>query len=601
MSSLLKSAFIQRESTAAQHGLRLRIVLIALLLAAVALVARAVELQLMDHDFLADQGDARHTRVLTITAHRGTIIDRYGEPLAVSTPVDSVWVNPSQLLEAPGQVRVLAKALKLDRAELTARLARNVSKEFLYLKRHMNPADAAAIDALRVPGVHLLREYRRYYPAGEVTGHAIGFTSIDDAGQEGLELAYDHSLAGEDGAKRVVQDRYGRVVEDIESIRETRSGKDLVLSLDLRIQYLAYRELKRALIENRARAGSLVVLDIETGEVLAMVNQPAYNPNDREQIEAVRYRNRAATDIFEPGSSIKPFVLAAAIASGRYREDSIVDTAPGFIKVGTHIFEDEHPLGAADLTTVLAKSSNVAMAKVALTLEPRQLWSTLDALGFGAVSSSGFPGESAGLLTSYSHWRPIGIATLSHGYGLSVTPLQLARAYAILGAGGIARPVTFLRAEGTSEGYSYVGDDGQRTVIDGTRVLDERVARSLVHMMESVVTQEGATGVRAKVPGYRVAGKTGTAWKAAAGGYSSDKYLATFAGVVPASRPRLAAVVMIDEPGGKQYYGGTVAAPVFANVMAGALRLMDIAPDDPPADAIPEAFRTTLAQAEVRR
>jgi cell division protein FtsI (penicillin-binding protein 3) len=376
----------------------------------------------------------------------------------------------------------------------------------------------------------------------------------------------------------VIQDRYGRIVENVESIRAARPGKDLVLSVDLRIQYLAYRELKRALLEHRARSGSLVVLDVATGEVLAMVNQPAFNPNDREQLAAGRYRNRAVTDIFEPGSSIKPFVVAAALASGRYHERSVIDTAPGFVKVGVKVIEDKHDLGAIDLATVLAKSSNVAMAKMALTLDPEQIWSALNALGFGQVTTSGYPGESAGLLSSYTHWRPIGVATLSYGYGMSVTPLQLAHAYATLGAGGIRRPVTFLRA-----------DDA----IAGERVLDEHVARELIHLLESVITPDG-TGARASLTGYRVAGKTGTAWKSTAGGYSTDKYIAVFAGVVPATAPRLAAVVIIDEPGGTQYYGGDVAAPVFAAVMAGALRLMAVAPDD-----LQHIPRATLAQAGV--
>lgn len=568
----------QRDNAAARLGLRLQIMLVLLVAGAGVLAARAVDLQLMSHGFLAGQGDARYSRVAEISAHRGTITDRYGEPLAVSTPVDSVWVNPQELSQAADQIKVLARALKREPQSLARRVSSNLDREFLYLARHLQPEQAAKIRALGIPGVYLLREYRRYYPAGEVTGHVLGFTSIDDSGQEGLELAYDHWLAGEDGAKRVIQDRYGRIVENVESIRAARPGKDLILSVDLRIQYLAYRELKRALLEHRARSGSLVVLDIATGEVLAMVNQPAFNPNDREQLAAGRYRNRAATDIFEPGSSIKPFVVAAALASGRFHENSVIDTQPGFVKVGIKVIEDKHNFGAIDLATVLAKSSNVAMAKVALSLDPAQIWSTLDALGFGQVTTSGYPGESAGLLSNHTHWRPIGIATLSYGYGLSVTPLQLAHAYATLGAGGIQRPVTFLRADGE---------------IAGERVLDGQVSRELIHLLESVITPEG-TGTRAALSGYRVAGKTGTAWKSTAGGYSTDKYIAVFAGVVPASAPRLAAVVVIDEPSGTQYYGGDVAAPVFAAVMAGALRLMAIAPDD--LRRVPEA---TLAQAGV--
>jgi len=532
---------------------------------ALGLLYRAVNLQLVDHGFLAREGDARFSRVLAIVAHRGTITDRYGEPLAVSTPVDSIWVNPSELALATDQIPRLAKALGQDRQELVRRVTSNLDREFLYLARHRQPAEAAQIKALGIPGVYSSREYRRYYPAGEVTGHLLGFTNVDDAGQEGLELAFDHWLAGENGAKRVIQDRYGRIVQNVESIRPARPGKDLVLSMDLRIQYLAYRELKAAIRDQRARAGSVVVIDVATGEILAMVNQPAYNPNDRDQIQAATYRNRAATDIFEPGSSIKPFFVAAGIASGKYDDKSIIDTSPGFFKVGAKIFEDEHNLGAIDIATVLAKSSNVGMAHIALTLPPQEIWNTLTHLGFGQVTTSGFPGESAGLLPNYAQWRPIGIVTMSHGYGLSVTPLQLAHAYATVGAFGMARPLSFLRVESPPE---------------GTRALDEHVCRELVGMLESVVAAEG-TGKLAAIPGYRVSGKTGTAWKATAGGYSTDRYMAVWGGIAPASAPRLAAVVVIDEPSAGLHMGGQVAAPVFSRVVGGALRLLAVAPDAP--------------------
>ena len=551
------------ETTPKAFRLRALCVFGLMVLAAGGLLWRAVDLQLMDHGFLASQGDARFSRVVAIAAHRGTVTDRYGEPLAVSTPVDSVWANPRELALATDQLPRLAKALALDRNELARRVTSNLDREFLYLRRHMQPADAAKIKALGVPGVYLVREYRRYYPSGEVVGHVLGFTSVDDAGQEGIELAFDHWLAGEEGAKRVIQDRYGRIVQDVESIRPVRPGRDLVLSIDLRIQYLAYRELKAAIREQRAKSGSVIVLDVDTGEVLAMVNQPAYNPNDREQINARTYRNRAATDILEPGSSIKPFVIAAALASGKYDAQSIVDTSPGYIRVGVKPIEDKHNLGRIDLATILAKSSNVGMTRVALSLEPEQLWTTLTRLGFGQVTTSGYPGESAGLVPHWSHWRPIGIATMSYGYGLSVTPLQLAHAYATIGDGGLVRPVSFLRVDAAPV---------------GERVLDERVSRTLVHMLESVVSPSG-TGLRAAIPGYRVAGKTGTAWKANAGGYSTDRYMAVFGGVAPATRPKLAAVVIIDEPGAGHYYGGDVAAPVFSRVVGGALRLLAVAPD----------------------
>ena len=553
--------------TDAPGSFRWRVYLLMGLLSACALglVYRGVNLQLVDHGFLAKEGDARFSRVLQIAAHRGTITDRYGEPLAVSTPVDSIWVNPGELALANDQIPRLAKALDLERQELARRITSNLDREFLYLARHRQPAEAEQIKALGIPGVYTSREYRRYYPAGEVAGHLLGFTNVDDAGQEGLELAFDHWLAGEDGAKRVIQDRYGRIVQNVESIRPARPGKDLVLSMDLRIQYLAYRELKAAIRDQRARAGSVVVIDVATGEILAMVNQPAYNPNDREQIQPAIYRNRAATDIFEPGSSIKPFFVAAGLASGRYDDRSVIDTSPGYFKVGVKIFEDEHNFGAIDIATVLAKSSNVGMAHIALALPPQLIWTTLSHLGFGQVSTSGYPGESAGLLPAYVQWRPINIVTMSHGYGLSVTPLQLAHAYATIGAYGVERPVTFLRSE---------------SVTAGERALDEHVCRELLGMLESVVAAEG-TGKLAAIPGYRVSGKTGTAFKATNGGYSTDRYMAVFGGVAPATAPRLAAVVVIDEPSAGEHMGGQVAAPVFSRIVGEALRLLAVAPDQP--------------------
>ncbi|PZN33499.1 MAG: cell division protein [Proteobacteria bacterium] len=560
-----------------QYRARLRFVLVLLLAVAVVLVARAVDLQVLDDGFLEGQGDARFTRVAKLSANRGNIYDRNGEPLAASMPVDSVWASPPELMRAADQIPRLAEALNRDANWLTQYITSNLDRKFIYLVRHMRPSDAAQVAALKIPGVHLEREYRRFYPSGEVTGHLLGFTKrYEDIGQEGLELAYDHWLGAEPGAKRIIQDRYGRTVEDIESIRAPRPGTELVTSIDLRIQYLAYRELKAAVQEHGAKAGTIVVIDIDTGEVLAMANQPAYNPNDRDDVSPARYRNRAVTDIFEPGSSIKPFIAAAAIASGRYHADSVIDTSPGFVQVGVKRIPDRNNLGAVSLTTVLAKSSNVGMAKMALELTPRQMWETLRAFGFGQSTGSGFPGESAGLLHDHSQWRRINQATISYGYNLSVTPLQLAQAYAILGAGGIRRPITLERVEGP---------------VRGERVLDARVARELLEMMERVVSEDG-TGNRAALFGYRVAGKTGTAWKAGAGGYSTDRYFSTFGGVVPASNPRLAAIVMIDEPSGKQFYGGEVAAPVFATVMAGALRLLGVPPDG--LDRLPPA---TLVQA----
>ena len=560
-----------RQVVVSPVSFRLRLMSVAVLLgaAAVALVGVAVHWQLVKRDFLVQKGDSRFVRVAAIAAHRGTVTDRQGEPLAVSTPVDSVWVNPKLLAGSEDRLPQLARQLDMDRQDLLQRISSANGREFLYLARGLRPDDARKVKMLGIPGVGLVREYRRYYPAGEVAGHLLGFTSVDDAGQEGLELAFDHWLAGEDGAKRVIQDNAGRKVEDIESIRDVRPGRDLVTSIDLRIQYLAYRALKGAIIENRARGGSAVVIDVTTGEVLAMVNQPAFNPNDRDQLNPAAYRNRAATDLFEPGSTMKPFFVAAGLASGRYSANSMIDTGNGFIQVGNRPFEDEHPLGIASLSTILAKSSNVGMAKLALSLEPQQIWDTLNKLGFGQVTTSGFPGESAGLLTGYQHWRPIGIATMSHGYGLSVTPLQLAHAYATIGALGLNRPVSLLKVDGP---------------VAGEQVLSPQVCRSLITLLESVVTEEG-TAPLARIPGYHVSGKTGTAWKASAGTYSHDKYMATFGGVAPASNPRLAAVVVIDEPSAGKYLAGDVSAPVFAAVVGGALRLLAVPPDDVATDA----------------
>jgi cell division protein FtsI (penicillin-binding protein 3) len=548
-----------------RHRWRGALVFVLVVLGALGLAARAVELQLIDHGFLAKQGDDRSLRIVKISAHRGAITDRSGEPLAISTPVDSVVVNPQELNANIDQLPRLALALGEDPQQLARRITSNLDREFLYLVRHMPPEDAARIKALRIPGVSLQREYKRYYPAGEITSHVVGFTTIDDQGQEGLELGYDQLLAGEDGAKRVIQDRMGNSVENVESIRAPRPGRDLVTSIDLRIQYLAYRELKEAMQEYRAHAGTVIVLDVDTGEVLAMVGQPGYNPNDREQFKPELYRNRAATDIFEPGSSIKPFIIAAGLESGKYRPDSVIDTSPGFFQVTRTVSEeDEHDLGVIDLGTILAKSSNVGTAKIALSLEPEQIWKTLTDLGFGQVTGSNFPGESAGMLSHYSHWRPVGIATMSHGYGISVTPLQLAHAYATIGAGGIRRPISFERVTGP---------------VAGERVMDPKIARSLIDLMQKVI-ETGGTGTRAALVGFRVSGKTGTARKSVNGAYATDSHLATFAGLVPASHPKLATVIVIDDPSGALYYAADVAAPVFANVMSGALRLLDIPPDD---------------------
>jgi cell division protein FtsI (penicillin-binding protein 3) len=535
-----------------------------LMLGAVILMAQAIYLQVVDQDFLNDQAAARQVRIASLAAHRGTITDRNGEPLAVSTPVDSVWAKPAELLGAPEHLPLLAKLLGIERGKLTAKLTRNSVKEFLYLKRHMNPSDAARIKAQKMPGVHLKREYRRYYPAAEVTGHLVGFANIDDVGQEALELAFDHRLAGRPGKKRVLQDRKGHVVEDIERIEAPEPGQNIATSIDLRIQYLAYRELKKAVRDHGATSGSAIVIDIHSGEVLAMVNQPSYNPNNRTQRDASRYRNRAITDIFEPGSSIKPLIIAAALETSTYQPTSRVDTNPGYIQIGTKKIADKRNLGRIDLTTVLARSSNVGATMIAMSIEPESLWRTLDNFGLGRPTAAGFPGESAGLLSDHENWRSIGQATLAYGYGVSVTPLQLAQAYSVFAAEGLMHPVSLLRVS-------------QPAI--PRRVVSKQTAQAVLDMMEHVVSKEG-TGRNAAVAGYRVAGKTGTTRKAGVGGYIEERYTAVFAGVAPVSNPRLSVVVVIDDPSLGKYYGGDVAAPVFSKIVADASRILAIPPDD---------------------
>jgi cell division protein FtsI (penicillin-binding protein 3) len=556
-----------KTQTAKRFVGRVTLVLAFFSLIAAALAVRAVHLQVLNKEFLNQQADTRHLRRERISAHRGTITDRNGEPLAISTPVDSVWANPRELAPAVDDVPQLARTLGLDPQLLMRRITRSMDKEFLYLKRHLSPEQAQQVLALKLPGVNVQREYRRYYPAGEVTGHLVGFTDIDDEGQEGLELAFNHWLAGESGAKRVLKDRLGRSVENVESIRPARHGKNLRTSIDLRIQYLAYRTLKAAIQSYNAESGSIVVLDVGTGEVLAVVNQPTYNPNDRSQFSAERYRNRAVTDIFEPGSSIKPLVIAAALESGEFRPSSVIDTAPGYVTVGAKTIEDRRNLGRVNLTTILARSSNVGVTKLAMSLQPDQLWQTMTRFGLGSLTSSAFPGESAGLLTHFSNWKPISQATLAYGYGISVTALQLAQAYSVLGNGGRMYPVSMVALEAPQEGEQVVAPD---------------TAAAVRGMLEEAV-RPGGTGTKAAIAGYRVAGKTGTAWKFAAGGYSEDKYISIFAGLAPASDPQLAAVVVIDEPSGELYYGSDVAAPVFAEVMTESLRLLAVPPDALPA------------------
>lgn len=548
---------------------RVAVVALTLVIISAALLWRVIDLHVYRKDFLQQQGDARYLRVVSEPAHRGVIMDRNGEPLAISTPVDSLWADPKELLTAPDKWSGLAKVLSIDLKELSQKLEQNKEREFIYLKRGVAPQLAQAVMSLEIPGVNTEREYRRYYPSGEVASHLVGVTNIDDAGQEGIELAYNDWLKATDGSKRVIKDRLGRVVENVERVTEPQAGKDLILSIDRRIQYLTYRELKTAVTENQARSGSAVVLDTRTGEVLAMVNQPSYNPNNRTGLLGDNLRNRAITDVFEPGSTIKPFTVAAALEAGKFRPDSMINTAPGTLRVGNKTIHDTSNHGLIDVSTVIKKSSNVGASLMALAISPRELWETFSYVGFGFNSGTGFPGEASGLLSDYSGWRKLDRATMSFGYGISVTALQLARAYTVFANDGLLLPVTLVRKA------SYP----DMLTPEPERVMSARTARQVRKMLELVVSK-GGTGNQAQVNGYRIAGKTGTVKVSGDGGYLDDSYHSVFAGMAPASQPRLVMVVVINEPKGDKYYGGAVAAPVFSKVIGGALRLLDVAPDD---------------------
>jgi len=534
-------------------------------LLAAAFVARAVNLQLTDREFLQNHGDARYLREVDIPAHRGPITDRSGEPLAVSTPVSSVWANPRKLALEDGQWEQLARLLDTDADSLRGLTRIRKDREFVYLKRHIDPEIARLIADARIPGVFVDPEYHRFYPASEVTAHLLGFTNVDDIGQEGLELAYDAALRGSVGTKRVIKDRLGQVIDNVESLKAPSAGRTLTLAIDKRLQYLAYRELKAAIVAHRAQSGSMVIVNSRTGEVLAMVNQPSYNPNSRAGLRGEYYRNRAVTDVFEPGSTLKPFTVAAALESGAYKPSTPIDTGTGVFTVGQYKVRDVHNYGLLDVAGVIAKSSNVGVAKIALSLEPELLWRMLSQVGFGNVSATGFPGEAAGRLTDHRHWREIEQATLAFGYGLSVTALQLAQAYTVFANDGTLMPLTLLRTD---------------TLPTGQRVMSARTAADVRAMLQTVV--ESGTGRLAHIPGYRVAGKTGTVHKTGSQGYAEDRYISLFAGMVPASRPQLVAVVVIDDPRAGEYFGGRVAAPVFSKVLQEALRLMNIPPDNPP-------------------
>ena len=547
---------------------RFRLVIGMLALCSLAVCWRIVELHVLDEGFLKNQGDKRSVRHVPIPAHRGQITDRNGEPLAVSTPVLTIWANPSQLIHQQARWAELASQLGTDLKTFSERLRANADKEFIYLRRRMVPADGEEVMALKVPGVYSIEEYRRFYPAGEVAAHLVGFTNVDEKGQEGIELAYDHWLEGVPGKRQVLQDRRGRLIKDVQVVSNARPGNDLALSIDLRLQYLAHRELREALQEFEARAGSIVMLDVRTGEVLAMANHPSYNPNNRANLKPDMMRNRALIDVFEPGSTVKPISMSAALATGRWSPRDQVNVYPGTLQIGRYTIRDvsRAPGGVLDLTGILLKSSNVGMSKVAFDVGGPALHETMHAVGFGQYTGLGFPGERVGNLPSFREWRQAETAALSYGYGLSVTTVQLAQAYAVLANDGRKAPMSLLRL---SEQPAT------------QQVLPENVAQTIQGMLQEVIEGTGGT-FRAKVPGYHVSGKSGTARKTATGtkGYQQDSYRSLFAGFAPSSNPRLAIAVVIDEPTKGGYYGGLVAAPVFSDLMSNALRLLNITPDN---------------------
>ncbi|NOT16251.1 MAG: penicillin-binding protein 2 [Methylotenera sp.] len=546
---------------------RRRLLLVMVLLGFALLLGRGIYLQGFHKRFLQEKGDERYNRTLILPAHRGKILDRHGELLADSAPVDSVWANPSDVKINDTQTKKIADILGLKVAMVNQKLS-NSEREFVYLKRRVSPALGAEVMKLGVPGIYLQREYKRQYPAGEVTAHLVGFTGIDDQGQEGFELTMNETLSGKSGSRRVIKDRAGHIVEDLEAVKVPQDGHDVILSIDRRIQYLAHRELVKSVEKFKAKAGAAVVLDAKTGEVLAMVNVPTYNPNNPVNI-AGKTRNRAITDMFEPGSTMKPITVAAALEKGEYTPETKIQTAPGQMTIGVATIHDAHPHGVLSVAEVIQKSSNVGSAKIALSLDKEYLWGVFNLIGFGAKTRIGFPGEAAGQLRNFKTWRPIEQATMSYGHGISVTLLQLARAYTVFANEGELKPVSLLKLVEAPI---------------GTQVFTPQTAQEVKDMLELVVLP-GGTALRAKVLGYRVAGKTGTTHKLGPHGYEKDKYVGSFIGMAPASNPRLIMAVMIDDPSSGEYYGGTVAAPVFSAVMADALRMLSV-PQDAPNDNV---------------
>ena len=542
-------------------GWRSSFVVALILLGMLTLIGRAFWLQVVQTDFLQGKGDSRYRRDMEISASRGRIVDRHGDVLAVSTPMKSIWAIPSATQLEAGSRGQLAKLMEIDPRELERKLASD--KDFVFLKRQLPPEAAEQIAQLKLAGIQQDKEYRRYYPAGEMVAHMVGFTGVDDKGLEGVELALQKDLVGRVGSRTVIRDRRGNVVEDVGSIRPPQDGKDIVLALDNKIQYLAYSQLKIAVAENKAKAGSVVVLDARTGEVLALANWPTYNPNNRATLSGAQLRNRAVTDTFEPGSTLKPFTAALALETGKFRYDTPINCAPGKLTIGTATISDAHPHGVLTVAQVIQKSSNVGAAKMAGTLPAREMWGMFDAVGFGKTPKLGFPGEVTGRLRPWKSWLPIEQATMAYGHGISVSLLQLARAYTVFARDGEVLPISLARTD--------------VPMVAGTPVFSAQTARE-VRMMLELAVQDGGTAPKAQIPGYRVAGKTGTAHKLEGGSYA-NKYVSSFVGLAPVSEPRLIVAVMVDEPSAGKHYGGDVAAPVFANVMSGSLRAMGVLPD----------------------
>jgi cell division protein FtsI (penicillin-binding protein 3) len=548
---------------------RFYLVISLILLVVAGLVIRLVDLTVIDQHFLVGQSNARIVRTVNTPAFRGMITDRNGFPLAVSTAVYSVWVDPIDFTFTTDNIKTLSKLLNVKFSSLKSIIDKGDDKgrEFVYLKRSISPIVASEIKSLKIPGVNLQEDFKRFYPEGEVAAHVVGFTNIDDHGEEGLELAFNQWLAGAPGKKVVIKDRIGREISEIRNIQSQKPGNDLKLSIDKRIQYIAYRELMTGIEKNMADSGSVVVLDVKTGEILAMVNFPSYNPNNLPSQKSDSFRNRAVTDIFEPGSTMKTFSIAVALHSGLYKPDTIIDTAPGWWSVGGHLVRDEHNKGQMTVTQILQFSSNVGVSKIILTLPPNDLWNMLHAVGFGETTGIGFPGERSGKLVKREVWKPFALATLSFGYGLSITPLQLAHAYATVANGGVKIPLSLLKIDKAPQ---------------GARVMDKALADQMLLVLKSVL-EKGGTAADIHIPGYQLAGKTGTALMVGPGGYQKHHYNSSFVGIAPASRPRLVIVVLIHDPKNKLDYlrnGGFVSAPVFERIAEGALRTLNIPPDD---------------------